>query len=165
MIRQNELQSAAVQPTLKQPRRSLCYAQACRDRGTHCVGRVHPEPAGNRDVRVTESPDRPGRQQGVDDAIVIAQVIWSLRNSTFGQVVLAGYEDAVVPSKTPGPQATVLQVSDANGDFGPFVDQVHVSIVELKIQGQLGIALQKGRHVWQHKCVCESRWAGYAQES
>src|SRR2546427_8707818 len=68
MIRQNELQSAAVQPTLKQPRRSLCYAQACRDRGTHCVGRVHPEPAGNRDVRVTESPDRPGRQQGVDDA-------------------------------------------------------------------------------------------------
>src|SRR5258708_5736912 len=95
MIRQNELQSAAVQPTLKQPRRSLCYAQACRDRGTHCVGRVHPEPAGNRDVRVTESPDRPGRQQGVDDAIVIAQVIWSLRNSTFGQVVLAGHEDAV----------------------------------------------------------------------
>src|SRR5256885_16679814 len=65
---------------------------------------------------------------------------------------------------TPGPQATVLQVSDANGDFGPFVDQVHVSIVELKIQGQLGIALQKGRHVWQHKCVCESRWAGYRSE-
>jgi hypothetical protein len=96
-------------------------------------------------VRALEVPPPPAPQVGIDDALVIGEVLGSLRNSRSSQVRRRCDGHATGRSDPPRHERAVAELADAYCDVEALGDQVDVPVVMVAWIWTLGWVFRNSR--------------------